>query len=104
MITFDDFKKLDLRVGEIVEVEEIEEANKLYKMKVDIGDEERQVLAGIKEFYDADELEGKKVVMLINLEVKEMFGFESQGMVLAAGEKAKLLTTDGEAENGSKVS
>lgn len=104
MVTFDDFKKLDLRVGEIVEVEEIEEANKLYKMKVDLGEEERQVLAGIKKFYEMDELEGKKVVMVANLETKEMFGFESQGMVLAAGKEARLLTTDGKAENGSKVS
>ncbi|MGM0439370.1 MAG: methionine--tRNA ligase subunit beta [Patescibacteria group bacterium] len=104
MITFDDFKKLDLRVGEIVEVEEIEEANKLYKMKVDVGEEKRQVLAGVKKFYDMDELEGKKVVMVVNLEPKEMFGFESQGMILAAGEEARLLTTDGQVENGSKVS
>lgn len=104
MITFDDFKKIDLRVGEIIEVDEIEKADKLYKIKVDLGNEKRQVLAGIKKFYEIDELEGKKVVVVVNLESKEMFGFESQGMILATGEEARLLTTDGEAENGSKVS
>ncbi len=104
MITYQDFKKLDLRVGEIIEAEEIEDADSLYKIKVDLGDEKRQILAGIKKFYSLEELVGKKIIVLVNLEPKEMFGEESQGMLLAVGENARLLTTDGEVENGKRVS
>ena len=104
MITFEDFKKLDLRVGEVKYVEDLEGADSLYKVIVDIGDEERQVLAGLKDYYEKEEIEGKKVVIIVNLEPKVMFGEESQGMILAAGKEARLLTVDGGAEIGSQVS
>jgi methionyl-tRNA synthetase len=61
-------------------------------------------LAGIKKFYELEELEGKKIIVLVNLEPKEMFGEESEGMLLAVGKEARLLTTDGEVENGKRVS
>jgi len=104
MITFEDFKKVDLRVGEVESVVDLEGADNLYKVIVDLGEEKRQVLAGLKDFYEKEEMKGKKVVVVFNLEPKEMFGEESQGMILAAGKDARLLTVDGNPENGSKVS
>ncbi len=103
MTTFDDFKKIEMKVGEILEVEEIPEADSLYKIEVDLGDEKRQVLAGIKKYYEKEDLLNKKVVVVANLETKEMFGEKSEGMILATGEEATLLTVDREVENGSEV-
>jgi methionyl-tRNA synthetase len=102
-ISFDDFQGLDIRIGEILEAEGIEGADKLARLVVDIGVEERQVVAGIKQLHDLSELPGTKVVVLANLEKAELFGVESDGMVLAAGEEADLLTTHGDAEPGTKV-
>lgn len=103
MITFEDFKKMDLRVGDIVEAQSVEDSNNLLKMKVDIG-EVRQVIAGLKEHYDPEELEGKQVVLVANLEPKEIFGLKSEGMVLAVeGEEVSLLTPDKEVESGSEI-
>ncbi|MBU0574475.1 MAG: hypothetical protein ABIJ26_03515 [Candidatus Margulisiibacteriota bacterium] len=82
-ITFDDFKKLDIRLGVIKSVEEIEGADKIYKLTVDIG-EERTLVAGVKPYYAADELVGKKVAVLANLEPRTIRGVESHGMVLCA--------------------
>ena len=102
-ISFDEFQDLDVRVGEILEAEGIDGADKLARLEVDIGVETRQVVAGIKQLHDLDDLPGKKVVVLANLEKAELFGVESNGMVLAAGEQADLLTTHGDAEPGEKV-
>ncbi len=97
------FRDLDMRVGEILEVEGIDGADELVKLKVDIGDETRQIVAGIRQFYDLDDLPGQRVVVVANLEKAEIFGVESDGMVLAAGDDADLLTTVGDAPLGSKV-
>ena len=97
------FRDLDMRVGEIVDAVPIEGADELVKLEVDIGDETRQVVAGIRQFYDTDKLPGQRVVVLTNLEKAEIFGVESDGMVLAAGDDADLLTTVGDAPIGSKV-
>ena len=96
IINFDYFSKLNLRVGKIISAEEVEGSNKLIKMKVDIGDEERQIVAGISKYYSLDELTNKEVIVLINLEPREIFGIESQGMLLASidGDKVSLLQTD----------
>jgi len=102
-ISFDDFESLDVRVGEIVAAEGIEGADKLARLEVDIGVETRQVVAGIKQLHDLDALPGTRVVVLANLEKAELFGVESNGMVLAAGEEADLLTTHGDAEPGTKI-
>ncbi len=104
MISFQDFKKLDLRVGEVLEVEDLEGADSLYKVIVNIGKEKRQVLAGLKDHYPKEEMVGKKVIVLANLETKVMFGQDSEGMILAAGKEARLLTVDGKVENGAEVS
>ncbi|AZH24739.1 methionine--tRNA ligase [Haloplanus aerogenes] len=102
-IDFDTFQDLDIRVGEILEAEGIEGADKLARLVVDIGVEERQIVAGIKQLHDLDELPGTRVIVLANLEKAELFGMESNGMVLAAGEEADLLTTVGDAVPGERV-
>lgn len=101
-ITFEDFEKIDLRVGKILEAEEIEGADKLWKLKVDLGEEigERTLCAGIKEFYSRDELIGKKIIVVANLASRKMRGIESQGMLLASSNKehsaVKLIEPEGE--------
>ena len=83
-ITFADFQKLDIRVGEIKTAEEVLGADKIYKLIVDLGGEERTLIAGIKLYYPKEELLGKKVLVLANLEPKIIRGIESHGMVLCA--------------------
>ena len=102
-ISFDEFQELDIRVGEIVSAEGVEGADKLARLEVDLGVETRQVVAGIKQLHDLDALPGTRVIVLANLEKAELFGVESNGMVLAAGENADLLTTHGDAEPGTKI-
>ena len=105
IINFDDFSKLNLRVGKIISAEEVEGSNKLIKMKVDIGDEERQIVAGISKYYSQDEGANKTVIVLINLEPRKIFGIESQGMLLASidGDEVSLLQTDKEMIPGSEI-
>jgi len=107
-ITFDDFKKLDLRVGEIKAAEEIPGADKLFKLSVDLGGETRELVAGIKLFYEKDSLVGKKIVVLANLEPRAIRGITSHGMLLAASNEDKssvvILTVEKEIPNGAKIS
>jgi methionyl-tRNA synthetase len=102
-ISFEDFQAMDLRVGRVEAAEGIEGADKLAKLDVDIGAETRTVVAGIKQLHDLEDLPGTKVVVVANMEQNELFGVESDGMVLAAGEDADLLTTHGDSEPGTKV-
>ncbi|WP_394741398.1 methionine--tRNA ligase [Natronococcus roseus] len=102
-IGFEEFQDVDIRVGRIETAEGIEGADDLAKLEVDIGFETRQVVAGIKQLHDLEELPGEKCILLANMEPAELFGVESNGMVLAAGEQADLLTTHGDAEVGEKV-
>jgi len=78
MITIDDFKKLDIVVGTIESVEEIEGSEKLYKFGINIGVEKRQILGGLKLSYNKDELLGKQVLVLVNLEPRILMGLESR--------------------------
>jgi methionyl-tRNA synthetase len=102
-ISFEQFQGIDMRVGEIVESDPIEDSDDLVKLEVDIGVETRQVVAGIKQLHDVEELPGTRVVLLANMEKAELFGYESNGMVLAAGEEADLLTTHEDAALGTRV-
>jgi len=102
-VSFETFQALDLRVGRIESAEPIEGSDKLARLEVDIGHERRQIVAGIKQLHDLDALPGTRVVVVANLEKAELFGVESDGMVLAAGEDADLLTTHGDSEPGTKV-
>ncbi|MBD3253434.1 methionine--tRNA ligase subunit beta [Candidatus Pacearchaeota archaeon] len=107
-INFNQWQKLNLRTGEIIKVEDVEEANKLYKLKVDLGTETRTLVAGLKPYYQKEELEGKRCVVFTNLEPKKIRGIESKGMILAAvsddHNNVKLLQPDGLIEVGSKIS
>ncbi|WP_424019895.1 methionine--tRNA ligase [Halorientalis pallida] len=102
-IGFEDFGDLDMRVGQIEVAEPIEGADDLARLEVDIGVETRQVVAGIKQLHDLDELPGERCILLANMEQAELFGVESNGMILAAGDEADLLTTHDDAPLGSKV-
>jgi len=102
-ISFEEFQELDVRVGEILAAEPIEGADELLRLEVDIGTETRQVVAGLRQLHDVESLPGTRVVVVANLEKAELFGTESDGMVLAAGEGADLLTTHGDAPPGTKI-
>jgi methionyl-tRNA synthetase len=102
-VGFDTFQDLDIRVGEIVTADPIEDSDDLMRLEVDIGVETRQVIAGIKRLHEATDLPGTACILLVNLEKAELFGYESNGMLLAAGEDADLLTTQGDSEPGTKV-
>jgi len=105
LIGIDEFAKVDLRVGEIKQAELVEKSKKLLKLKVDIGTEERQVVAGIAEHYKPEELIGRKILLVANLKPAKLMGIESQGMVLAAGGDGRLVVIgfDGEVKSGTKV-
>lgn len=106
-INFSDFEKLDLRVACVKKVEEIEGADKLYKLTIDVGElGERVLVAGIKKNYDKKKLKGKKIIIIANLASRMLKGIESKGMLLAAvnNDKVILLTTDSDIEPGSKIS
>lgn len=92
-INFEDFQKLRIRIGLIVEAEKVEETDKLLKLQVDFGDEKRQIVSGIAQFYAPEKLVGKQFPFITNLEPRTIRGVESQGMILAVGvgEKAVLL-------------
>ena len=107
-VKFEDWMKMDLRVAEILEVEDIDGADKLYKLKIDLGTETRTLVAGLKQHYTKDELEGKNVIVFTNLESKNIRGVESKGMILAAvsddRSEVKLIRPEGALDIGSKVS
>jgi len=103
-ITIEDFAKLDLRIAKILEAQEIPKSKKLLKLIVDIGDEKRQVVAGIKGHYTPEDLIGKKIVILCNLKPAKLCGVESQGMILAGGEETvALLVPDKDIPVGSRI-
>ena len=104
MITIDDFKKPEIRVGKIISAEKIEDSNKLLKLQVDFGSESRQILAGIAKFYEPEVLVGKLCPFLFNLEPKKMGELESQGMILCADDNGPvLLHPDREIAPGSII-
>ena len=105
-ITIEDFLKVDLRIGKIVLVEDVEDSRKLLKLNVNIGDEVRTVFAGIKKSYSPDDLLGKLVVIIVNLKPREMKFGVSDGMVLATqnDDQIIILQPEKEVPSGSKIS
>jgi len=105
MITIDDLQKVEIKVGTIIGVEEVEGSEKLYKLAVDFGEENaRQVLSGIRKFFEKDFLIGKQFSFITNLEPRKMMGLESQAMILATGEETlALLSPTIEVKNGSQM-
>ncbi len=108
MITYDDFKKVDIRVGRILSVEDVPEADKLLKLMVDFGEEApRQIISGIKQrVLDPQALVGMKTTFVVNLEPRMIKGFESNGMLFAAGgeEHFAFLIPDKDIPEGSTTS
>lgn len=108
-ISYEDFEKLDLRVGKILSVEEHPKASKLYILKVDLNESEpRTIIAGLKPFYAKSDLLNKKAIFIVNLAPRELRGIESDGMILAASsnnrEKVIFLAPEKDIEVGSKIS
>ena len=105
-IKFEDFEKVDMRIGTVLSAEEVAESEKLIKMEVDFGElGKRQIIAGIKEWYKPEALVGKQLPFVINIESRKLMGLESQGMILAVdyADKAIILLPQNEAENGAII-
>ena len=107
-ISFDDFAKVKMRVGKVIEAAAHPNADKLLVLKVDLGDEQRQICAGIRANYAPEQLLGKNIILVANLAPRMMRGIESNGMLLAASNadrsKVIVLTTEADIEPGSTVS
>ncbi|MBN1896373.1 MAG: methionine--tRNA ligase subunit beta [Candidatus Aenigmarchaeota archaeon] len=105
MVSLDKFKDFDLRVGEVISADPLEGSDKLFVLQVDVGGRQVQLVAGLRGHYSEDEIVGKKIVVITNLEPATIRGVESQGMLLAAidGSDASLLTIDRDVAVGSKV-
>lgn len=105
-VPFEDFKKLDIRVGRVKDVQDIEGSKNLIKLIVDFGNEERQAVAGLKNYYKHEDLIGKNFVFVLNLERKKVMGIESQCMILAADDgngNIILLKPERDIKLGSRV-
>jgi len=105
MITYDDFRKLDIRIGMIISAEKVQGTDKLLALEINFGTETRQLIAGIAETYQPDHLIGKEIPVLVNLEPRKIRGVESHGMILAidVGGKAVLLHPDRDVPSGSII-
>jgi len=105
MITIEDFVKVELKIGKVLDAKRVEGSSKLIVMKVDTG-EERQIVAGIGKAYTPEELTGRIVVVVTNLQPVKLMGVESQGMLLAASDadgRLSIITIDRDIKEGSKV-
>jgi len=106
MISIDEFRRIELKVATIKKAEPHPNADKLLVLQIDLGSEERQIVAGIRGHYAPEELIGKQVVVVANLETARLRGLESQGMVLAAsdGERIVILTPEKQVSPGARIS
>ncbi|MFA6476140.1 MAG: methionine--tRNA ligase subunit beta [Candidatus Paceibacterota bacterium] len=105
-INYEEFSKVKLRIVEIVSAERVEGSDKLLKLEVNMGDEKRQIIAGIGKAYEPEKLVGKKIVIVANLEPRKLMGLESQGMLLAAStenEGPVLLIPDADITSGAEI-
>lgn len=105
MVSYEEFKKLDIRVALIENVEKVPKADKLYKLSISLGEEKKTLVAGLAEHYKADELKGKKIVILANLEPRKLRGILSEGMLLAAvdGDIVSVISPDKDIPTGAKI-
>ncbi len=104
-IEFEDFEKLDIRVGKVLECEKVPKSSKLLRFTLEVGSETRQILSGISKFHTPEELIGKNVVFIANLKPRKMMGLESCGMILSAehGEALTVLTTAKDIQSGAEI-
>jgi methionyl-tRNA synthetase len=109
-IAYEDFAKLDLRVAKVLEVRDHPNADKLICLTIDLGDEQRQIIAGLKGHYAPESLPGRQIIVVANIQPRKMRGLESNGMLLAAtdgqgpDQKVVILTTDRPVPPGSAIS
>ncbi len=105
MATYEDFLKIELKIAKIIEAKEMPDTSKLLRLKIDLGGEEkRQIVAGIKKTYKPEDLVGRQVVVVVNLDPRMVMGVESQGMCLCADDNGPiLLKPDRDVPLGSKV-
>lgn len=105
MITLDDFKKIEIKIGKVIEAVAVPETDKLIRLTVDFGTEKRTVLAAVREFFDPEYFVGKEIPVLTNLEPRVFKGVESQGMMLAAEVEGKpvLIHPESEVPPGSII-
>lgn len=104
---FDDFMKMDMRVGKILEAEKVKKSNKLLKLKVDTGIDQRTIVSGIAKYYAPEDIIGKQVTVLANLAPRNIMGIESKGMILLAEDrngKLVFITPEEAVNNGSMIS
>jgi methionine--tRNA ligase beta chain len=106
MVSFKQFQELDLRVGKVLAVDAVPCADKLYKLSVDMGEKKITLVAGLKPYYKPEEMKGKKIVVVVNLDPVVLKGVKSEGMLLAAqeGNVVSLITIDKDVKPGSKIS
>lgn len=102
-VSIEEFAKIEMRTGKILSAEPVPKSEKLLKLQVDVGGEVRQIVSGIAKFHAPDSLTGKDVVVLTNLKPAKIFGIESNGMILAAGDEASLLTPEAPVPSGTKI-
>jgi len=106
-INYDDFKKVEIRVGQIKNAENVKNSEKLLLLKVDFGNEERQIVSGIAKYFSSNDLIDKKMPFVTNLETRKIMGYESNGMILAArdnNDNFSLPFVDEKIENGTHLS
>ncbi len=106
MISFDEFKKVEIRMGKIIACEKVADADKLLKLQIDFGEYQRQIVSGIAESYSPEEMVGKTLPFIVNLEYRKFKGEESQGMLMATGtgsDNVILLEPNGDIEPGAEV-
>lgn len=106
MISIDDFRKVELKIATVKSAEPHPNADRLMVLQVDLGTEQRQICAGIRQYYTPEELIGKQVVVVSNLDTAKLRGLESQGMLLAASDEGRviILTPEKSVVAGAKVS
>lgn len=107
MVSINEFSEIDIRVGKIIDIQDLNTRKPMYGFKVDFGSElgTRTIAAGLKEYYSREELLNRKIIVIVNLDTKNIAGFESQGMVLTAGGNGviSLLQPDKDIEIGCKI-
>ncbi len=106
LIDVEDFRKVDLRVGKVIEAEEVPNSIKLLKLKVSFGETTKTILSGIKKHYSPQDLIGRKIIVIYNLKPAKLMGLDSEGMLLAASDEDNIsvLTVDKDVKEGSRIS
>lgn len=102
-ISIEEFSKIELKTGRVLSAESVPKSTKLLKLQVGFGSETRQIVSGIAQFYSPEDLVGKDVIVVMNLKPAKIFGIESNGMILAAGDEASLLVPFKPVEPGTKI-